>query len=378
MQSELELLRQLVRIRTENPPGNDYREAATLVGEIVTSAGCQVSYIEAAPRIVNVLARLRGSRGHPTLLLNGHLDVVPAGEGWQHPPFEAVYDGDRVYGRGTADMKGAVASMIVAAQRIAQRRQALAGDLLLAFTADEETGGLNGVKFLLDRGLIQADFAIVGEPTDFEVRPCQRGALWLEVEFRGRSAHGSLPHLGVNAVEMAAEVITALRKRCPVNLSHQMLGSATLSINRIDGGTKVNIIPNRCRIELDRRMLPEENASDVEAAIRSAIDEVKFPGSEYTLTRMIHAEPFELVGEQLRIADHCEEAYKEITGRETKLAGELSFTDARLLVREGKIPTVVFGPGLDSVCHTTDEYIAIKDVTVAAEIYYILAQRVLG
>ncbi|HTY55682.1 MAG TPA: M20 family metallopeptidase [Candidatus Binataceae bacterium] len=378
MQSELELLRQLVRIRTENPPGNDYREVATFIGEILTKAGYEVSYIEAAPRIVNVLAKLRGTRGYPTLLLNGHLDVVPAGEGWQHPPFEGVSDGDRVYGRGTADMKGAIASMIVAAQRIAQQPQAIAGDLLLAFTADEETGGLNGVKFLLDKQLIQADFAIVGEPTDFEVRPCQRGALWLEIEFRGRSAHGSLPHLGVNAVEMAAEAIAALRRTCPANLSHQLLGSPTLSINRIDGGTKVNVIPNRCRIEIDRRMLPEESASEVEAAIRSTIDQVKLPGSEYALTRMIHAEPFELVAGQLRIAEYCEKAYKQATGRETARTGELSFTDARLLVREGKIPTVIFGPGLDSVCHITDEYIAVNDVIAAAEVYYLLVHDVLG
>lgn len=275
-------------------------------------------------------------------------------------------------------MKGALASMIVAAQRVAQRRHELAGNLMLAFTADEETGGLNGVKYLLDKKLIRADFAVVGEPTNFEVRPCQRGALWLEVEFRGRSAHGSLPHLGINAVEMAAEAIAALRKSSPFQLSHKLLASPTLSINRIDGGTKVNVIPNRCRIEIDRRMLPEENAFDVEAGIRSVIDAVKFPGSEYEVTRIVHAEPFELSGEQLRIADYCEDAYKQVTGGETTLTGELSFTDARLLVHQGKIPTVVFGPGLDSVCHITDEYIAIKDVTIAADVYLNLVLRVLS
>jgi len=378
MDAIVDLLQRLVRIRTENPPGNDYREAATLVGQILVDAGYEVSYVEAAPGLLNVLARLRGRVGRPVLLLNGHLDVVPAGEGWERPPFEGICDGERIYGRGTADMKGALAAMVVAAQRVARQSHKLAGDLMLAFTADEETGGLNGVKFLLDKRLIKADLAVVGEPTDFEVRPCQRGALWLEVEFRGRSAHGSLPHLGINAVEMAAQAVAALRKSCPVHLSHELLGSPTLSINRIDGGTKVNVIPNRCRIEIDRRMLPEEDAFEVEAAIRSVIDSVKFPGSEYQLTRMIHAEPFELVGEQTRIADYCEQAYKQVTGRKTGRTGELSFTDARLLVRQGNIPTVIFGPGLDSVCHITDEYIAIKDITTAADIYEDLAMRILS
>jgi len=373
----VELLQQLVRIPTENPPGNDYREAAALVGQILADAGYEVSYVDAAPGLTNVLARLRGRVGGPTLLLNGHLDVVPAGEGWNHPPFAGISDSGRVYGRGTADMKGAVASMLVAAQRLAHKRKDLAGDLLLAFTADEETGGLDGVKFLLDRGLLKADFAVVGEPTDFEVRSCQRGALWLEAEFRGRSAHGSLPHLGINAVEMAAEVIAALRKSCPSHLSHKLLGSPTLSVNRIDGGTKVNVIPNRCRIEIDRRMLPEENSSEVEASIRAVIDAVKFPGAEYDIARMVHAQPFELEGEQLAIADHCANAFEAVSGRAATRTGELSFTDARLLVRQGKIPTVIFGPGLDSVCHITDEYIAIEDLKIAADVYENLALRIL-
>jgi succinyl-diaminopimelate desuccinylase len=375
--SAVELLQRLVRIPTENPPGNDYREAAALVGQVLADAGYEVSYIDAVPGLTNVLARLRGRVGRPTLLLNGHLDVVPAGEGWQHPPFAGIRDDTRVYGRGTADMKGAVASMLVAAQRVARERHKLAGDLVFAFTADEETGGLNGVKFLLDKGLIKADLAVVGEPTDFEVRSCQRGALWLEVEFRGRSAHGSLPHLGINAVEMAAEAIAALRKSCPSHLSHKLLGSPTLSINRIDGGTKVNVIPNRCRIEIDRRMLPEEDASEVEGAMRSAIDSAKFPGAESEIARMVHAEPFELVDEQLAIADHCANAFAEVAGRATTRTGELSFTDARLLVRQGRIPTVIFGPGLDSVCHITDEYIAIDDLKVAVDVYENLALRIL-
>jgi acetylornithine deacetylase/succinyl-diaminopimelate desuccinylase family protein len=370
MDESVALLQRLVRIPTENPPGNEYREVAALIGDLLAAAGYEVSSVEAEPGLFNVVGLLRGTVGYPTLLLNGHLDVVPAGEGWQHSPFAGHFDGERVYGRGAADMKGAVASMLTAAKRLAARRDKLRGNLLLAFTADEETGGHNGVKYLLDNSLLRADFAIVGEPTNFEVRSCQRGALWLEIEFHGRSAHGSLPHLGINAVEMAAEAVAALRRTEALQQAHPLLGVPTLSVNRISGGTKVNVIPNRCRIEIDRRMLPGEKAENVQREILSTINATRFPGSDVSVKQMIAAEPFELRGDQLRIAAFCRNSYERVTGCRPVSTGELSFTDARLLVHQANIPTVVFGPGLDSVCHITDEYIDVRDVITASEVYF--------
>jgi acetylornithine deacetylase/succinyl-diaminopimelate desuccinylase family protein len=319
----------------------------------------------------NLLAEKRWGRGGRKLIFNGHLDVVPAGKTsqWKYPPFQGKLAKGKVYGRGSSDMKSGIASFIHALSTIERSEIPLRqGAVILHLVSDEESHGHQGMGFLTQRERIQGDAALVGEPTALQPVIAQKGALWLRILTIGKSAHGSRPHLGVNAVEKMVKLIEGLRL-LPLEKDHPLLGKPTFNIGTIQGGTKVNIVPEECAIEVDRRMLPGEKKEEVLGEIKEMLDSLQSqdPFFQYRTEEIDFAEPSEVDPEE-KIVKIGVEAIENVMGKKPLLKGSSGFTDARFYINRCHIPTLIFGPGGVDQPHTTDESVDVDALVHAAQI----------
>ncbi len=320
----------------------------------------------------NIVAERRWGRGGRTLAFNGHLDVVPAGDPsrWKYSPFEGRLSKGRIYGRGASDMKSGIASFIHALSMIDRSKICLdQGAVVLHLVSDEESHGHHGMGFLTQKERIRGNAALVGEPTDLQPVIAQKGALWLRIATVGKSAHGSRPYLGVNAVEKMIKLMEGLRS-APLKKEHPMLGRPTLSIGTIQGGTKINVVPDRCEIEVDRRMLPGEKKEEVLREMKATLDSLcsQDPFLQYRMEEIDFAEPSEVDSEE-EIVAIAVDAIQEVTGRKPALRGFSGFTDSRFYINHCHIPTLVFGPGAVDQSHTTDESVEVDALLQATRIY---------
>ena len=360
-------LQRLVRAASENPPGNE-APAAELAAAMCEDAGLEVTVHEAEAGRPNVSARL-GDGGRPRVVFCSHLDVVPAGDRslWERDPYAGDVAAGRLHGRGSADAKGPCAAAIEAAGMLAAEAD-LAGTLELLLVADEEAMGSKGAGPLVSEGVVEADAAIVGEPTSLQVVRAQRGACWLRVTVRGRAAHGSAPERGRNAILHMAEILSHLPGTLPP-IEHPVLGGPSLNVGTIRGGEKINIVPASCAIEIDRRTLPGEAPGDVIAAIESAVDSarLRYPDLQAEVDLELSAEPFE-IAEDAPLVTAMAEAVREVTGSLAALAGFRGASDARFFAQTG-IPVIVCGPGDISLAHTARESVDLGEVRDAALAY---------
>ncbi len=367
----VDLTIQLVQTPTENPPGNE-KGAAQLLKPFLSKMGFKIKTVLSPKGRWNLLAEKRWGKGGRTLIFNGHLDVVPAGNPsqWKYPPFQGKLTKGKIYGRGSSDMKSGIASFIHALSTIERSKIPLhRGAVILHLVSDEESHGHQGMGFLTQRGGIQGNAALVGEPTDLQPVIAQKGALWLRILTLGKSAHGSSPHLGVNAIE---KMTTLVRRLNSISLEkeHPLLGKPTLSIGTIQGGTKINIVPDRCQIEVDRRMLPHERREKVLGEIKEILDSLQFqdPLFQYRMEEIDFAEPTEIDPDE-EIVKIGVEAIQNVTGRKPKPRGFSGFTDSRFYVNQCHIPTLIFGPGGIDQPHTTDESVEVDALVHATHIY---------
>ena len=264
------LCRDLVRFRSVNPPGDEL-EIAQYVADFLRDAGLAVEVIPHTPTRASVLARLEGSGEMPALLYTGHLDVVPVGaEEWRHDPFGGEVVAGKLWGRGSSDMKGGDAAMIVAAKVLAEANIRLRGDLLLAFTAGEEHDMLGAAVIAARSDLAPVQAVVVAEPSYNDVYVAEKGVLWLKITTYGKTAHGSMPHLGQNAVMMMMAFLSELDSLAVPYEEHPLLGGFTRSINTIGGGVKINVVPDRCEATIDQRTVPGQD----HAAIVGQVEEL--------------------------------------------------------------------------------------------------------
>jgi acetylornithine deacetylase/succinyl-diaminopimelate desuccinylase family protein len=367
----VDLTIQLVQIPTENPPGNEKR-AAQFLKPFLSKMGFKIKTILSPKGRWNLLAEKRWGKGGRRLIFNGHLDVVPAGNPcqWKYPPFQGKLRKGKIYGRGSSDMKSGIASFIHALSTIERSKIPLhQGAVLLHLVSDEESHGHQGMGFLTQREGIRGDAALVGEPTDLQPVIAQKGALWLRILTIGKSAHGSRPHLGVNAIEKMTKLIERLRI-LPLEKEHPLLGKPTLNIGTIQGGTKVNVVPEGCEIEVDRRMLPGEKKDEVLGEIKKMLYGLQSqdPFFQYRMEEIDFAEPSEVDPDE-EIVTIGVEAIENVTGRRPMLRGFSGFTDSRFYVNQCHIPTLIFGPGGVDQSHTTDESVEVDALVHAAHIY---------
>jgi acetylornithine deacetylase/succinyl-diaminopimelate desuccinylase family protein len=375
----IELTKVLVGFKTVNPPGNE-RECAEYIAEKMKSLGLSVKLEEKHTGRGNCVATIKGSKGKPTLIFNGHIDVVAPGDGWQTDPFKGVVINDKIYGRGTSDMKAGIAAMMTAIESLVEAKVELQGDLVFTAVADEESLGPLGTKFLVEQGL-RGDMAIVGEPTNMQVETAERGVLWTEIITEGKSAHGGRPWLGINAIYKMNEVINALRKLEQElgQKRHPLVRSPTISVNVINGGNRINVVPDSCSILVDRRTIPGESIETAIAEINGILEKQRSedPSFKASLRIINCAEAFEISQEET-IVQSLSKAIHLVTGQRPRLKGKDACTDAHILVTKAGIPTALFGPGLAETAHTNCEYVEITNIVEAAKVYALVAHDILA
>jgi acetylornithine deacetylase/succinyl-diaminopimelate desuccinylase-like protein len=352
------------------PQGAGEGAVARVVVDWARAAGLEVEVLEGTAGRPSVVVRAPGTGAGPTLLLCGHLDTVGV-DGMAEPHLPRV-DGDRLYGRGSYDMKAGVAAALVAAREAAAL--GLAGDVVVAAVADEEHASL-GVREVLAQ--VRADAAVVTEPTELEVAVAHKGFVWLEITVHGRAAHGSRPHLGVDAIVKTGPVLTALgalddRLRAH---EHPLLGRGSLHASVIDGGVELSSYPAACVVGLERRTLPGETGADAEAEIAALLDDRRRDDPELRADQrtLLVREPFEMAPDA-DIVTAVRAAAADVLGTAPPIGGASYWADAAFIAADG-IPTVLFGPG-GTGAHAVEEWVSIADTEVVARTLTAVAARV--
>lgn len=372
------ICRELVRIRSVNPPGDELY-IAEFIASILRDAGLEVEFIKHSQTRASVLARLKGNQKLPGLLYNAHLDTVPIGvEKWVHDPFEGEISNGKIWGRGTSDMKGGLAAMIVSAKRLASTLQ-LKGDLILAATASEETDSLGAIEIAsrLKKDSIQA--IVIPEPSNNRLVLAEKGALWLEIITKGKTAHGSMPEHGRNAVVMMIRFINEFLKIKIPFIEHHLLGSFSHSINTIFGGVKTNVVPDRCIMTVDMRTLPGQDHRAILKRIEALIKEItrRFPDFKASVKVINERVPLETSTDKPVVRKFSDVLF-EINGRRPIPKGVNYYTDASIFVPALNVPMIICGPGEEKLAHKPNEYIKISKLIEAVKIYTLFAKKLLN
>jgi acetylornithine deacetylase len=362
------LARALIQIDSRNPtlapdsPGEG--DCARTLASVLDDWGFSVQLMESIPGRPNVVARI-GPRDAPALMLNGHLDVVGV-EGMIHNPFSAQLRGDRIYGRGSADMKGGVAAMCAAAVKGA--RADSSRQILVTAVVDEEYESL-GMRALLADG-IRADAAIITEPTRLAICPAHRGFVWMDILVTGRAAHGSRYDIGVDAITHAGLLLAELEKlerTRELGPRHQLLGRGSLHASKIQGGVGMSTYPELCNLAIERRTLPGESAEKALAEIRDACTRVRSDHPQFAARVTLNTAQLPSdVPVDSPIVKRLRGAL-EREGVPVKIEGLSAWTDAAPL-NEAGIPTICFGPGDIALAHAAEEFVPIEEIDVATRV----------
>ncbi len=375
----LDLAQRLIAIPTENPPGNE-QLAAQFLADYLAGNGWAVEVSDIAPGRPNVVVRIQGRAPGPHLIFDGHLDVVPAGDGWTSDPYTPLIRDGRLFGRGAADMKGGLAAMIAAAEAVLRAEIPLSGSLTLAIVADEEEGN-GGTRHLVDSGL-RGTWAIVPEPTELLPVIAHKGSANLRVHVRGVAAHASTPEQGVNAVDQAAALIGGLRE-LNVRLKqrrHDLLGHPTLTVCGIHGGFNDYTVPAACSLTLNRRVLPAETQNDVLADVQAVLDErARFDPTFEAVAELASFTPAMETDAQSPVVRALRLAVQQVRGADPGVAGWSATSDGSILRQEAQLPTVIFGPGsIARDAHRPDESVAVADLAQCTRIFVSTIAQLLG
>ena len=398
-------LRELVRIPTENPPGTHYPECARAVGAKLEELGCRVRCEEVPQELlpslapdgqglprVNVIGTFAGPQERPLLHITGHYDVVPAGPGWSVDPFGGELKDGKLYGRGASDQKSGIAAQVFALQALQACGTLPAGTLVLSATPDEETGGFAGLGYLVERGEISranTDYCIITECLDVDsVCLGHRGTIWLELETRGKQSHGSMPSLGVNAIEKMMKLLGAIeRELAPrfAGLSAQPIRPpqcrySTLTVTTISAGTKVNVVPAACKATLDWRLVPEQNVAEALKALEELREKLSREDAEFDsgVKVLMSVDPT-LVPSDTPLVEALLEAGHSVLGRPLSFSVSPGSDDQKFVVQKaGLSQCVLYGPGPLEVAHKSDEYQPVADLKDATKVLALTILTLLG
>jgi succinyl-diaminopimelate desuccinylase len=392
----VQFTRDLVRIPTVNPPGDEYESCARFLGEQLARHHFDIEYVVADsheahsarhPR-VNVIGTRRGSHHGPGVHLNGHIDVVPPGFGWTVDPFEGVVCDGRIIGRGVCDMKAGLAAAVFAAEAIRRSDVVLPGLLEISGTVDEESGGFAGVAHLARMGRIaraRTPFVIIPEPLNVD-RICigHRGVYWFELTTKGQIAHGSMPFLGSSAIDGMSDVLAAIRSELEPVLESRVTAMpvvpeaarrATINVNGLEGGQRVDgiqtpCVADRCRAVFDRRFLFEESfectRDELVALIANTLRGV--PGITYELRDLMVVDPVR-TPDGSPVIGALDGAIRRVLGSAARLVASPGTYDQKHFARIAGIPDcVAYGPGEIELAHQPDESCAIADIVNATKV----------
>lgn len=367
----LETLAELVAIPSVNPnysDGSGEEEIADWIFQYLTKNGVHVEKQEVLPRRFNVIAKIPSRNSHQRIILEAHMDTVSA-QGMKILPYEPTIQDNKLYGRGSCDTKAGLAAMMHAIVELSQSRCRVVPEVWLAATVDEEYSYRGVAKFCENHPT--ADAAIVAEPTELRSVIASKGLLRFQVITEGVSAHSAKPHLGDNAILQMTPIIEAIRLDTLEleNTEHPLLGSATCNIGTINGGTQINFVPDRCEIQIDRRLLPHENPEQVWQQYQQLIKHVMQSKSKIkacVLPPLLTDEPL-----NTEPNDHAVSTMRQILERHDlpSVSGGVPFcSDASKFGKIG-IPAIILGPGSIDQAHSAIEYVECRQVEKAVELY---------
>jgi len=399
----VEVLKKMVSIPTVNPPGENYGEFVQYAKEVLASIGMEVKVYEVPRRVVErkspdlapyprYILVARTGKGSKILEINGHYDVVPPGSGWSRDPFKPVVEGSRLYGRGAVDMKGGIASAILAARVLIESEivDELDGVLEILLVPDEEIGGETGTGYALESGIVRPSYVVIAEPSGVDrVWIGHRGAVWGFIEVFGRQCHASTPWQGINAFTYLARIVVALEERYGRELERRVsryeydderAARPTIAIGgEVRGGAKINIVPGYFAASVDRRLIVEERPEDVERELRELVEEIVSELGVEGLRaefRAIHRMPPSITDPESPLVKSLVEACTRVLGYRPRTVVCSGGLDAWYYTTRG-IPAVTFGPGPTDTAHIADEYVDLEQVVAVAKVFTILAYEVL-
>jgi succinyl-diaminopimelate desuccinylase len=387
------LLQALIRIPTVNPPGERYEDFVRAFRATLDGYGYATEVHRVPEEDLPTLAPLGRGLPRPSLIgtlrrgdgpvvhLNGHYDVVPVGNDWTRDPFGGELVDGWIHGRGAADMKSGLAAQVIAAEAV--RRAGFTGTIVQSAVPDEETVGVRnaGMGWLVEQGLVRADALIITEPFGpHGVGIGHKGAIWGEITIHGRQAHGSSPSLGVNAIERMARYLAAIDRDLRPKLDARTTTygvtpdepRATLSFDTITGGAATNIVPDRCTVTFNRRLVPGED-------LQQARDELLAPlrDERYEYRELYSTEPV-LVGEDEPVVRAARDAVRTL-GLTPRLLISAGSDDQRFVVNGAGITnSVIYGPGTTALSHISDERISVEDLVLGTKGLALILRSVLG
>ena len=351
----LRLTQQLIRIKSENPPG-DETQIAGFVKDYLKQLGLEVRIYEFKSGRPNVLAVLKGSNPRRSLLITPHLDTVPAGRNWKVAPFSARIIGGRLYGLGATDCKGNLACALEAIHSLVENKTALGYDLIFCATADEESGSELGLIPLLEKKILKPDLAVILDSDDFNIIVTQKGLMHLKVKIQGRRAHGAYPWRGTNAIDIAVNIISELKKVKFSYRSDKHLRPPTVNVGTIKGGDKVNIVADWCEFELDFRFLPGTLAPELLKKLRSII-------KKYTKKFKIEIESIQ---QPYRISQKHELVLQlKSAMRNLKVKPLIKGSEGATVItffQHKNIPALATGFGSGGCAHMSDEFVRVSNL----------------
>ena len=356
-----QILKNLVQIPTENPPGKTDEIINYLITDIFKeSDGFNnevINYRKKGIELKNLMTRI--GTGKEKIMLSGHLDVVPVGEDsqWKYPPFSAEVIDGKLYGRGACDMKGGLTMLIGTIMNLKEYPELLENYTIFFLASADEESGMTGAYNFARKGFMKDSvLLIVGEPTNMNIGIAEKGLLWADIHINGKAGHASTPERGINSIECALKIVPQLHE-CLDDVKNRFLGSSTLNIGKISGGVAYNIVPDKTILSVDFRYIPEQDFARLNEKIRS------INASPCKLeVKITHTLP----ALQTDMGIPFIQNLKKINGKE--IIGIPYATDAGVLIqKKNAIPFVIYGPGDPGVIHKPDEYIKIDDVIKSTE-----------
>ena len=397
--SLIELTQDLIRMPTVNPPCANYLEICEFLKKRLEASGFKTQLIRAKGAIAdsdkyprwNIVAKYAGKNPGDCVHFNSHTDVVEVGHGWTKDPFGGELHDGKIYGRGACDMKGGLATSIIAAEAFIATYPDFNGSIEISGTADEESGGFGGVAYLAEKGFFKhVDHVIIPEPLNKD-RVCigHRGVWWAEVETKGRIAHGSMPFLGDCAVRHMGAVLEQLEEKLYPALKDKKTTmpvvpdgakESTLNINSIHGGEAEQEedytglpspnVPDRCRIVIDRRFLIEEKLPEVKSEIYELLNNLKENRQNFDFEiRDMHEVHPTMAPKDAPVVTTISNAIKDVLGKTAEQVVSPGTYDQKHIDRIGKLDNcIAYGPGILDLAHQPDEWIGVDDMIDSAKI----------
>ena len=391
----ISLLKELISVPSNNPPGENYSACAEIIYKYLKTTNAYIEILHTPHKKSqdnnlsteisnkpNIYAEIKGNMEGPHIHFNGHYDVVPATGNWKSNPYKPYIKNSRIYGRGSADMKGGISAMLLAAKILASQKIPFRGTLSLSFVQDEENDGETGSKYLINSKNLKADYCIVGEPSGANsLFLGHYGTLWLEIITTGKSAHGSAPDEGINAFEKMVDFINEIRasSNCFMQNENELYNKkGTITIGGIiTSGAGINIVPDKCKMTIDRRLAPGEDINVVLKYFSKILKSLSNRDPDFKAELKILSKFNSCsISEDSYFAQVVKNAIHDITGEQPETRFMKASCDMRYFHKKG-IPTLIYGPGDISQAHQTDEYIDIESMLIAAKVYALTVLRLL-